>query len=282
MFLDDATDGVILFALGKDLVMHKFLAEDKLNILLKFFGSLKQRVIMKWELDELPNQPRNMMIGKWLPQQAILAHPNVRVFMSHCGKNSMNEARMHGVPILGMPVQGEQHLNLKMILDEGWGMPFSYAFMNAEALKYSFNETLNNTRFRDNIRETAVYFSDRPQRPIETAIYWVEYVLRHHGAPALKSQAVHLNWIQYHSIDVIVVYLAISYVLFKVIKFVLASFVWVACCCCRRCSTVPNHNELDDAHVAKVEQLLSSRKKQSEDMKKSKSKTMHKTKNKKE
>lgn len=254
--------------------MHKFLAEDKLNVLLKFFGTLKQRVIMKWELDTLPRQPKNVKIGKWLPQQAILAHPNVRLFMSHCGRNSMNEARMHGVPILGMPVHGEQHLNLKMILDEGWGMPFSYAFMNEEALKFSFNETLNNTRYRDNVRETAVYFSDRQQPALKTAIYWVEYVLRHHGAPALRSHAVYLNWFQYHSIDVVAIYLATAYVLFKVIKFVLSTFVWLACCCRRR-STVTNQNKQVDAQVA-------SKAKPAEDKVKQKNKTIHNTKSKKE
>lgn len=280
--MDDATDGVILFALGKDLVMHKFLAEDKRNVLLKFFGTLKQRVIMKWELDELANQPKNVMIGKWLPQQAILAHPNVRVFMSHCGRNSMNEARMHGVPILGMPVQGEQHLNLKMILGEGWGVPFSYAFMNEAALKFAFNETLNNTRLRDNVRETAVYFSDRPQPALKTAIYWVEYVLRHHGAPALKSHAVHLNFIEYHSIDVLAIYLATAYLLYRIIKFVLSTFVWLACCCCRRRSIVLNQNKLVATQVAKVDQLDTSKSKPAENKIKPKIKTMLKVKSKKE
>lgn len=45
-------------------------------------------------------------------------------------------------------------------------------------------------------------FRDRPQTPLETAIYWVEYVIRHRGAPELRSAGADLSWYQYHLVDV--------------------------------------------------------------------------------
>lgn len=39
-------------------------------------------------------------------------------------------------------------------------------------------------------------------KPMDRAIYWVEYVLRHNGASHLKSSCVSLNFTQYFSIDV--------------------------------------------------------------------------------
>lgn len=46
-------------------------------------------------------------------------------------------------------------------------------------------------------------FHDRPMSSIDTAIYWVEYVIRHKGAHHLRSPAVELSWYQYYLLDVI-------------------------------------------------------------------------------
>jgi hypothetical protein len=46
--------------------------ESKRNAFLKAFSKLKQRVLWKWETDTLPGQPRNVKLGKWLPQSDIL------------------------------------------------------------------------------------------------------------------------------------------------------------------------------------------------------------------
>ena len=45
-------------------------------------------------------------------------------------------------------------------------------------------------------------FRDRPMSPLDTAVYWTEYVVRHKGAPHLKTAAVHMPWHQYLLLDV--------------------------------------------------------------------------------
>lgn len=44
---------------------------------------------------------------------------------------------------------------------------------------------------------------DQPQKPLERAVYWVEYVLRHKGAYHLRSSALDLAWYQYLLLDVV-------------------------------------------------------------------------------
>lgn len=39
-------------------------------------------------------------------------------------------------------------------------------------------------------------------KPIDRAVYWIEYVLRHDGAVHLKSRASTINFIEYFSMDV--------------------------------------------------------------------------------
>lgn len=48
---------------------------------------LKQRVLWKYDDENMLRHriPCNVMIRKWLPQSDILAHKNVRLFISHGG-----------------------------------------------------------------------------------------------------------------------------------------------------------------------------------------------------
>lgn len=55
-------------------------------------------------------------------------------------------------------------------------------------------------------------------KPLDKAVYWIEYVIRHNGAHHLKTAGNQLNWIQFLSIDVILVLLTTIF-LFLIISF---------------------------------------------------------------
>lgn len=62
-------------------------------------------------------------------------------------------------------------------------------------------------------------FKDRPLTPSKAIDYWTRYVVRHKGAPHLKSQAFNLKWYQYFLLDVIAVFilviLLVAYIMYK-------------------------------------------------------------------
>ncbi|XP_047319228.1 UDP-glycosyltransferase 92A1-like [Impatiens glandulifera] len=58
---------------------------------------------------------RGLLIEKWAPQVEILSHKSTSAFMSHCGWNSVLEALVSGVPIIGWPLAAEQCLNAKYL-----------------------------------------------------------------------------------------------------------------------------------------------------------------------
>jgi hypothetical protein len=53
---------------------------------------------------------RSVCLG-WAPQRQVLQHPSIKVFVSHCGWNSLMEGVASGVPIVAWPVFAEQYIN---------------------------------------------------------------------------------------------------------------------------------------------------------------------------
>lgn len=50
---------------------------------------------------------------------------------------------------------------------------------------------------------------DRPMKPLEAAVYWVEYAARNGGCEHFRSSALDLTWYQLHMID-ITIFLALT------------------------------------------------------------------------
>lgn len=101
---------------------------------------------MKWEADTMEGKPENVLIGKWLPQDDILAHPNMKLFISHCGLGGVIESKYHGVPIVGFPLFGDQPGNAANIEAEGWAVKVDLGTLTEKSLKNAIEEVLGNPK----------------------------------------------------------------------------------------------------------------------------------------
>ncbi|KAH8407725.1 hypothetical protein KR222_011449, partial [Zaprionus bogoriensis] len=204
-FLDEAEHGVIYFSLGSQ-VRSADLPPEKLKIFLNVFRSLKQRILWKFEDDKLPNLPANVMVRSWMPQNDILAHPNVKVFISHGGTQ---EAVHHGVPVLGMPIYGDQYLNINKAKAAGFALRVDYRAFTEEELRYSLTELLENPKYMDNMKSTSRVYRHRPLNAMDTAMFWIDYIIEHRGAPHMVSAGLDLTWYQFYLLDIIALVLAV-------------------------------------------------------------------------
>lgn len=50
--------------------------------------------------------------------------------------------------------------------------------------------------------------------PMDTAVYWTEYIIRHKGAPHLRSAAVGMPWYKYYLIDILFVIISLILLIF--------------------------------------------------------------------
>ncbi|XP_023012472.2 UDP-glycosyltransferase UGT5 [Leptinotarsa decemlineata] len=226
-FCDNAKDGVIYFSMGSNLKPSD-MSQDSKQAILSALGKLKQKVLWKWDEDHLPGKPENVKIGKWFPQQDILAHPNVKLFITHGGLLSKTETIYHGVPILAIPVFGDQKMNSAKAVAAGYGLSLSIKELNEEKLSNILNELLHNSKYRDNAKRRSAIMHDRKVKPMDLATYWIEFVVRHKGAPHLRVAALDLTWYQYFLVDIVLLVGAV------VASLMLASYLLLKNLCCPR------------------------------------------------
>jgi glucuronosyltransferase len=53
------------------------------------------------------------------------------------------------------------------------------------------------------MKKMSAISKDEPESPINRAVWWTEYVIRHNGAKHLRSAALDLAWYQYLLLDVV-------------------------------------------------------------------------------
>ncbi|KAI8128479.1 UDP-glucuronosyltransferase 2B18 [Lucilia cuprina] len=202
-FLDGAENGAIYFSLAISCVQSKDMPAEKLKIFLEVFASMKQRILWKFENESIANLPSNVMIKAWLPQADILAHPNVKVFITHGGLFGTQEGVHYAVPMLGMPIYCDQHLNMRKAVQNGYAISLHFPDITKPILKDSLDKLLHDPYYRNNINRISNIFHDRPLGARETAMYWIEYVIRHNGASHIRSAGIDLKWYQFYLLDVI-------------------------------------------------------------------------------
>ncbi|KXJ82205.1 hypothetical protein RP20_CCG015147 [Aedes albopictus] len=200
-YLDESPHGVIYFCMGSH-IQSKHFPTHKRDAFLKVFSQLKQRVLWKYEDASIADIPSNVLIQSWMPQNDILAHRNVKLVITHGGLLGTTEALYHGKPILGIPIFGDQMMNVEKAVRAGYGLKLDYELISEATVGQVIDALLTNGSFTERARGISRWYHDKPMTAGQTALFWTEYVIRHRGAIHLQSPAVELRTWQYHLVDV--------------------------------------------------------------------------------
>lgn len=248
--LDAAKGGFIYMSWGS-LLRAETLAKDKREHLLKAFASLNQTVLWKFE-GELPGKSDNVITRKWMPQVEILgkngqfkenfrkkskqvsfkilAHSNCRAFLTHGGLLGSNEAAYYGVPVIITPMSGDAYVNAASMKKRGMGVLLRYEEMTAETITAAIKKVLEPSVV-EKAKELAFSFRHRPVKPIDLAVWWIDYVATMKGSPLTKSSSTYLSGYVYHSLDV---YSLLAAIVVGILTMLLVLIKLCCCCCCPR------------------------------------------------
>ncbi len=197
-FLLAAKDGVIVVSFGSSDANLPVIIREKLIAALNKTG---MHVIWRYPHSIPDDLPDKMKLLKWMPQNDILAHPNVKLFITHCGANGQFESLYNGVPMLGMPMFGDQMYNAVRMTYHGYGEWVNLRHLTTHELYDKIHIILHDTSYATNIKLASKIFKDRPLNAIETTIYWVNHVLQY-GGDHLHSYALDMPWYQYLMLDI--------------------------------------------------------------------------------
>lgn len=213
-------EGVIYFSLGSVTSGNSMPVEYR-DAFLEAFRRLPHRVIWKYE-GELEGVSDNVIIRKWLPQQDILAHDKVKVFITHGGLLSLQESIYHATPLLSIPIFGDQTKNALFVKLSGLGDMLVWDEMTVEDIVNTLTDITTNPKYKENVLKLAKPLRDQLTTPQERAVFWTEYVIRHRGAPQLRSPAAQLSWVEFLMLDV----LAILFVAVAIFAYILSRVIW--------------------------------------------------------
>ncbi|XP_045130167.1 UDP-glycosyltransferase UGT5-like isoform X2 [Portunus trituberculatus] len=192
--------GVVYFSLGSTASGMSIPSQYR-QIFLEVFRRLPQRVLWKYE-GELEGMSDNVRISRWLPQQDLLAHCNVKVFISHGGLLSLQESIFHATPLLILPIYGDQFRNGMFVDGSDVGRTLMWKELTVDRIVEALTDIITNPKYQKNVARLSATLRDQLTTPQERAVFWTEYVIRHRGAVQLRCPAADHSWVEFLLLDV--------------------------------------------------------------------------------
>uniref|UniRef100_A0A8I5U4R9 UDP glucuronosyltransferase family 2 member B11 n=1 Tax=Pongo abelii TaxID=9601 RepID=A0A8I5U4R9_PONAB len=190
-------NGVVMFSLGS---MISNMTAERANVIATALAKIPQKVLWRFDGNKPDALGLNTRLYKWIPQNDLLGHPKTRAFITQGGANGIYEGINHGIPMVGIPLSVRLDFHTMSSTD----------LLNA---------------LKTNVMKLSRIQHDQPVKPLDRAVFWIEFVMHHKGAKHLRVAAHDLTWFQYHSLDVIGFLLAcVATVIFIITKFCLFCF----------------------------------------------------------
>ncbi|XP_068559693.1 UDP-glucuronosyltransferase 3A1-like isoform X1 [Cebidichthys violaceus] len=196
--------GFIVVTLGS---MVSSVSVDALLVeLVAGFSRIPQGVIWRYDPERWPShldRPPNLRLVDWLPLNDLLGHKKARVFITHGGQNSLFQAVYHAVPVLGIPLFGDQFDNVVRAETKGLGLSINPTHITRELLSATIQTLMRDVRFKSSASSLSRIHKSHPVPPALRLTQWVEHVLRSGGGAHLRPASLTQPWYQRYLLDLV-------------------------------------------------------------------------------
>ena len=85
-------------------------------------------------------------------------------------------------------------------------------------IRVTVHKVLETPSYRENMKRVSSLFQDQPEKPLDRAIWWIEWVLRHPDYEGLQSPVLKLGFLRSNLVDVIGFFLLAFLMVFVMAK----------------------------------------------------------------
>ncbi|VDD94006.1 unnamed protein product [Enterobius vermicularis] len=180
--LDSATEGVVYVSFGSILRSEGMPTETK-KAFVSFFQNFPQQIVYVI---------------------TFLAHQNLKAFITHGGLNSITESAHSGVPIIVIPMFGDQLRNARMVEKRGIARIVDKRNITEGSLTEALEEILKNDRYNKAAKRLQQLILQKPFSATERLIKYTEHAVVFGHIDNLDLASTKLNFFQYYLLDIIV------------------------------------------------------------------------------
>ena len=172
-------------------------------------NNLEACVILKSEPGVGHFNKETVLPVSWVPQRALLASGRLSFFLSHCGNNGRIEAILSLVPMLCIPLVGDQLNSAQLVKNKAFGVLLRKEDLSFGNLKNAVLEIKEKREvFVRNMERARDIIRNEPGTGKQRIEFYVKYLVEHGNLNYLKNNVIsQQSTVEILNLDILAVFL---------------------------------------------------------------------------
>lgn len=186
VFLTSQPLPTILLSFGSYAKTDKYLW---FKTLLEGLEKMEVKVVLKTK-DEMKLSDK-FMVSPWVPQRDLLASGLVSMFISHCGNNGRVETIYYNVPVICIPLFGDQYQNALYVQEKKFGVFHRKEDVTYESVQNSVNNVItHHAEYKQNMKKASDIINKDPASGSAKILYYIDLLVEYGSLNYLKNKIV--------------------------------------------------------------------------------------------
>ncbi len=204
------------------------LSKEQIHKLINALSSDKYRVLWKLSKNDMRHIsdkqiPESIRIVDWVSSVlGHLAHPNVKIFISHCGINSVYESIWLGTPVICLPMFFDQYHMDNQVHNTGVGLSLDKFKFTSDELKTKIEQILNSKNYSRNIERVQAQM--KLHGGVQRAADIIETVAQF-GSDVFVPKRMYLPFYAKYNLDIYLIWFGVFIAIEKLIWYLISRII---------------------------------------------------------
>ena len=201
-FLEESADkDVVYVSLGSYVKISEVSWYSELiDILIK----LDLRVIVTVDKNFDSKFPKSVLPLTWAPQKDLLRSGKVKLFISHCGNNGRLETIFYNVPVLCIPLFGDQPVNAELIKLNGFGDSMMKEEVPIRASELVPTMNADHEKYCEKMKKASDIVENEPGNVRKNFVFYIEHVAKFKNVDYLVNKVIkQQSLVETYNLDII-------------------------------------------------------------------------------